>query len=342
MGVIFFCCIYFCLVSGGAVIDLHYFGALGGDFDLVDAPNQSQYYTADQFNQSYSGTLQSLSVCNYNIRNFNANYDFFQPFFQSLQVNFNIIVLTETWFTSGRERTIDGFKGFHSARTLGGGGGVSVYCGGDLDSRILSRFTVLSSSVEACVVKVPFESREVVIVAVYRPPSGSVEEFINYVLSVCSDPSIGSCEFILTGDFNIDLINYDNQTDNYRNFVYSLYSLNFFPLISIPTRLPSGNQHGRPALLDHIWLNTTQLSESGVLLFDCTDHLPTFLILPGFTCSGGSLVKIMFRDHSANNVQKFILTDVLVSTGIWKLVRSAETLRPFVVILIACTVSLFH
>ena len=81
---------------------------------------------------------------------------------------------------------------------------------------------------------------------------------------------------ILIGDFNINLLEHTThrETGDYLN---KMQSLNYFPLISRPTRFPEGEQNSRESLLDHIYTNFIHHSISGILHYKITDHLPIFI-----------------------------------------------------------------
>ena len=99
----------------------------------------------------------------------------------------------------------------------------------------------------------------------------------------------------MTGDFNIDILNYEDGCENVRSFVYGLYSLNYLPSISQPTRFPVG----APSLIDHIWYNRLTQSFSGILLYDGSDHLPTFIQIKNYIARPIEQIKVSFRDHSS-------------------------------------------
>ena len=68
--------------------------------------------------------------------------------------------------------------------------------------------------------------------------------------------------------------------------VNSLYSHHFISVINKPTRFPTITSH-TPSLLDHIWTNNLNYSDSGIVLSNITDHCPSF---------------INFKFDSSNNV----------------------------------------
>ena len=81
---------------------------------------------------------------------------------------------------------------------------------------------------------------------------------------------------ILIGDFNINLLEHQTHQDT-GNFLATIQSLNYIPIISRPTRFPEGNQRGTESLLDHIYVNFTLPSIAGILQYDISDHLPVFM-----------------------------------------------------------------
>lgn len=271
----------------------------------MNVDRQSNYYSITNFNDSFTRDDQCFKLCNFNIRSFNANSDEFLAFLECLTLKFNVIILTETRFLEGAGRGIDGYDGYHSGRVTGLGGGVSVYCDSKLLVNYLPRLSFVNDDIELCTVGVDIGKRRIFIIALYRPPSGSIDRFNESLLSVLMNADVSNQEVIVTGDFNIDLIGYDLGSSGDKACVYNLFSLKFLPFITKPTRFPVGNQLGSPSLLDHIWYNRFVEFKSGIILFDKTDHLPNFFILNELPVSNDGLVKLVFRDRSAANLDKF-------------------------------------
>ena len=272
----------------------------------MEAENQSKYYSVSNFIESFGFTDRRFSICNYNIRSFNANYDDFCSLLVSLQYSFSVIALTETRFCSVNGVDIEGYSGWHCGRSSGVGGGVSVYCDSKLRDQQLANFSFVSDSIEVCTVKVNIFNRALIIVAVYRPPAASVTDFIDSLTNILNNTDVSSNEIILTGDINLNLIDSGDSNLEVANFVNSMFSLNFLPLITKPTRFPEGNQRGQPSLLDHMCYNRCSSVDSGILLYNVTDHLPTFLILSDFSVTNNDPIKLSFLDHSESNINLFI------------------------------------
>ena len=78
------------------------------------------------------------------------------------------------------------------------------------------------------------------------------------------------------GDLNINLLEHQIHQETGNNLAV-IQSLNYIPIISRPTRFPVGNQRGNESLLDHIYVNFTLPSISGIIQYDLLDHLPVFV-----------------------------------------------------------------
>ena len=80
------------------------------------------------------------------------------------------------------------------------------------------------------------------------------------------------------GDFNINLLNYDDK--NTANFLDTMFSCSYLPFINIPTRVRGHLK----TLIDNIFYNRPRLNiTAGNLTSIISDHLIQFLIEPSAT-----------------------------------------------------------
>ena len=63
------------------------------------------------------------------------------------------------------------------------------------------------------------------------------------------------------------------------NFLTTLQSVNFYPLVSKPTRFPDENQACLPSLLDHVFTHFIETMTPGIFHFRISDHMPISLHL---------------------------------------------------------------
>ena len=111
----------------------------------------------------------------------------------------------------------------------------------------------------------------------------------------------------LMGDFNIDLLKNDSNTDT--NIFYNNLTSHFFaPFVLQPTRLSS------KTLIDNIFLNTIEYSAySGNLTVQLSDHLFQFIILEGFH-KELTTKKSNIYERNFKNISEREFNDILKST----------------------------
>ena len=145
--------------------------------------------------------------------------------------------------------------------------------------------------------------KNLVIGCIYRHPSSdiSITDFAEkYIEPILHKINKEKKEFVLMGDFNIDLLkaNGDNAANKFYN---SLTSYFFTPYILQPSRLRS------KTLIDNIFFNSLEYhSYSGNLLYELSDHLTQFLILEGFVKERSLPESIMYKkDFEKFNEREF-------------------------------------
>lgn len=89
------------------------------DIDQPVAP--FDYYDVNELNCVLRNQNKFI-VFHHNIRSFNRNFDCLAVLLNQIDVNIDIIVLTETWFTEGLCAEIDNYIGYHVCRPERGGG----------------------------------------------------------------------------------------------------------------------------------------------------------------------------------------------------------------------------
>ncbi len=126
------------------------------------------------------------------------------------------------------------------------------------------------------------EKNNIVVAVIYRHPRTTLAELHNFqtklnnsLEKINSEKKVGS----IFGDININLLKHSEHgpTGDYLNMIFSN---SFFPTITRPTRIPK-NSFKAPTLIDHIYTNSLNPNvESGICLFDISDHLPVFTAIP--------------------------------------------------------------
>ena len=259
------------------------------DNSEVDVPEiECAYYETQQLNDLL--VENHLVILQQNIRSYNRNFDSFSLLLNEISKQIDVIVLTETWFTESLCGNIEGYESYHVYRSDKSGGGVSVYVRCGLQSRKLPELTFISDICEICTIEVmpnpKQRSNNIMISGIYRAPNAPMAPFLNHLINML--PIYSNKSAIIAGDLNIDLLEIDQNVD----YANTFYSYNFYPLINVATRVTENTAK----CLDHIWYNRFNVSFSGSIMSDITDHYPVLAVLE--TANVNNLVTRTFRDHS--------------------------------------------
>ena len=236
------------------------------------------YYCDESLNRKLNEfPHNSFSVLHYNIRGLISSYSEIESFLFSKPLK--VVGLCETFLNADNQH-LYAFTGYHvihkprpgSRR----GGGVSLLID---QSLIFSERNDLSTTLtcaESLFIEIPRHMtslrKKIIIGEIYRPPNSSKTTFINELEILLNRLDHDDAICYLMGDFNIDLMVCDTDSDSI-DYINALSRHSFFPLINRPTRLASRT------LLDHIFTNSRVCLGggrffSGIALTDLSDHFP--------------------------------------------------------------------
>ena len=145
-----------------------------------------------------------------------------------------------------------------------------------------------------------------IVCILYRPPDSSINFFIDSFFDRLSDILHPDDKVILSGDFNINLFNpYKMLVIN--NFIDSMSSFSFFPVITKATKFNPNCPITRFSLIDQIWTNfkTGVHHLSAIMEYGLTDHFPVIYVFQQYS----SLVNktIHFRKIAAAAIENFYI-----------------------------------
>ena len=160
---------------------------------------------------------------------------------------------------------------------------------------------VKTKELESVFIEIVNKNKSNLIVGcIYRHPSMIASEFIDDYLKPLFDKiDSDKTKVMLMGDFNLDLLQYDNSND-VSNFLETVISNSFFPYISLPTRVTSHSK----TVIDNIFLNFYWPNiVSGNLSISISDHLAQFLVIPSIQKQNTKtpLMKRSFKKFSKQN-----------------------------------------
>ena len=109
---------------------------------------------------------------------------------------------------------------------------------------------------------------------IYKHPKQTILDFLdNHLLPLLEKLSNENKQILIKGDFNINLLNYDDK--NTANFLDTMFSYSYLPFINTPTRVTGHSK----TLIDNIFYNKPMLNiTAGNISSVISDHLIQFLI----------------------------------------------------------------
>ena len=162
-------------------------------------------------------------------------------------------IMSVLMFTKSRNTVLRPFI-FLSQPTTQRAGGVGLYIRNGIQFSV--RHDLTSSTGESEMLWVKIESdldSNMICGVVYRHPSSNLETFLNNFYSVIGKISQEGKLCLISGDFNINLLNYDKHPLT-EDFINTLGSFFLEPHILKPTRITSHSS----TLIDNIFFNSTE------------------------------------------------------------------------------------
>lgn len=274
-------------------------------FDALDGSRHScNFLNFNEFILNFNSNKyhNSFSVLNINLNSINANFEYLVAFLNSIKIKFCVIVLTETWLTADSDVSyvIPGYSAcdiYHNSHR----GGIKIFINKSFPFIKLKSLSIINDLFQSLCLKINLGNKKnLYILGLYRSPSGSRLDFNSSFSDLILNKIQSNRDFILAGDFNMDLVNPDDNLQ-INNFMNLMFNRSFIPLIKCPTHLnpitliPS-------TLLDQIWTNLPMNSASAVLDYRFNYHLPVCSFIPNL--SKNPIVETEFRNFSESNITR--------------------------------------
>ena len=254
------------------------------DSDIMLVPPCSECYEISKLNKLLSSSYSSnncLSIFHCNIRSLTKNLSILEDWLYSLGKKPDILAISETKLNSRSIINIDipQYNFFHTDSETAAGGAALYICN---NLKAIPRTDIKFNMplVESCWAEIIASSNKpnIIIGCIYRHPSANMPGFTQELKNIIKSLSNRKQHVYIVGDVNINFLKY-NEHANTEDYLNMLYSNNFLPLITKPTRLTDHSS----TLIDHIYTNAPiQNTTSGIALADVSDHLPVFCITGKF------------------------------------------------------------
>ena len=269
------------------------------------------YYTCAELNKKVRPILSNLelSVFHLNIRSLNSKQGVFCQLMELLELEFDVIVLSEIWSTNidFYENIFDDYI-FYSdiPSTIGG---VGMYVKGSLRVKVNHELKIITQAdckVENLWIEINKHKTKYVVGGIYRHPNQNVNTFNDILSDKLAQISRAKKPCIIVGDINIDFMKITNNNCT-KDYLNNLLVNNCLPMLLMPTRITEKSA----TLIDHIYYYQGGNSKrelkiiSGNIFSDISDHLPNFILL---ACTGGKInyaCRPHIRLYTVKNKSKF-------------------------------------
>ena len=266
-----------------------------------------------QCNSSYklSSSSKSSKFSSYfiNIDGNKTNFDNLCVDLKRIEYEFSVIAIAETNVDSELNKLyrIPNYEGFYQ-NTISGkskGTGVALYVHRMFNVDILDSLGHCNADIESLFIKIssPTSDTPLTIGVIYRPPSGNIKNFMDTFETLCS--SLPDSGVRILGDYNIDFLQMNSNTNVPSQFEDNFLSKNLAPVISIPTHHRLGCN---PSCIDNILTNDVDKILFSGTISDCIgEHLPIFEISDiQFVNESKKDKQMMYYDFCNANLNKFV------------------------------------
>ena len=260
------------------------------DGDSTPVFPNSKYYNLDSFHnlvKQIENINHQFTVLNCNARSLVAHKSDYELLLGTLgevkDFTFDVLSFTETWLDESLENLVkfqDYVGLFKHKPVTKEGGGIAMFIRQTINFKtrddIFFRDTDGSQYDSLFIEVINKHEKNVIIGVIYRSPSHpTVKDFTKSLSEVLDQIQRENKNIILTGDFNIDLLqcNSDRNTTAFLDMITSFY---LSPKITLPTRVTKHTA----TLIDHIHSNIqAEHSLSGTLKTSITDHYSNFIFI---------------------------------------------------------------
>lgn len=175
-------------------------------------------------------------------------------------------------------------------------GGVAVYVKQNIkcvERKKMSDLSVIGTF--ECAVAECFTGQAIIVIAIYRPPTGDISKFLDKLETVLNNVCTENKTILISGDFNIDM---KNDSSNKTNLLSLMESFNLYPTISQDTRITTTTR----SCIDNIFSNLGRSLKGVVIQTHLSDHTAQKLTLEIYKdTTQYHIYKRLFNKNSIDN-----------------------------------------
>ena len=260
------------------------------------------------FNKANATNTTQFSSYFLNIDGLKTNFNTVCVELKRIKHEFSVIGFAETNVEPELKDlfNLPGYSSFYQSTMSGKhkGTGVALYVSENFNASVLEEVSFCNADIEALFVQLtqPSTTKVLTIGIIYRPPSGSVENFFHYFGNICTD--LPDSDVRILGDYNIDFLKMKGDNSMASQFEDRFLSNGLAPVISIPTH---ERYNCKPSCIDNILTSDIDMVMiSGTMNENIGDHVAVFEI-SNIQCKNDQNFdkNVKYYDYSNANLKKF-------------------------------------
>ena len=219
----------------------------------------------------YLNARHKKSILSLNLQSYNKNHTHLKDLIVELEFP-KVICVQETWSPKLNTCIPKYHPPLELYRTSKTGGGICIYVKQNMNYQPYEPINNIKSTAieKQAVIITDSCTAPFIVIKVYRPPKSNLRDSIKELSELLELVYISGAPFIMVGDFNINVLRKDNNSNNYLEM---LQTYECTQTVKEATRITSKNSG---SLIDHVIVNPKiKKVQSYVLDCEIADHLAT-------------------------------------------------------------------
>ena len=219
---------------------------------------------------------ETFSILHVNIKSMTKSFETFKKHYNSLNFSFSITCLSEAWANHSKPEKnslcqLEGYNSVNQIKKNCKGVEIAIFIQDLLLHKIREDLRINCDDIESLPIEIiNNHSKNIVLNVVYRPPEGDVSVTVTFFRKILSGNIEVNKTLFLSGDFNINVLDCENNKKKVKNFINLLFQFSMIPTINKLARVTSYTA----TAIDNIITNSIFYNdfESAIIKTDVPDH----------------------------------------------------------------------
>jgi len=253
-------------------------------------------------NTNKQDSLHNLKVYHQNVRGLKDKLNLLSNFFYSEFIH--IICLTEHHLKDHEINLVsmEHYKlSSKFCRQQYKNGGTCIYVNKSIDYDIIPTDHICNEKdLETCAIKLNLHKINIVIISIYRSPSGNYSYFLKKLESFFKSLYTLRTEYIICGDINV---NYLHSNSRQQQLDMLLTTYNLVGIVKFPTRITKQSS----TTIDNFFIDPSRKHSIKPIANGISDHDAQILVLENVLMPAHKLTPCVFRDFNDHSIYNFLM-----------------------------------